>query len=82
MDVYAIFSFGKFCYMLHLHVISCRTLNVFSLFFAAGAMGTKYLCTRGYPTRWARIRVWVCARGRGHGYDSKPNGYFITGLKI
>ena len=46
------------------------------------ATGIKYPRTRGYPTRWARIRVWVCARGRGGGYDSKPNGYFITGLKI
>ncbi|KAG2550106.1 hypothetical protein PVAP13_9KG239613 [Panicum virgatum] len=35
-------------------------------------MGTKYPCTRGYTTRWAQIRVWVCARGSG--YDYKPNG--------
>ena len=46
------------------------------------ATDIKYPRTHGYPTRWARIRFWVCARGRGRGYDSKPNGYFITGLKI
>jgi hypothetical protein len=27
------------------------------------------------------IRVWICARGYGRGYSSKPNGYFLTNLK-
>jgi len=37
---------------------------------------------RGYQIRWARIRVWNCTRGHGHGYNPKPNGYLETGLKI
>ena len=45
------------------------------------ATGTKYLRTRRYQTRRARIRVWVCVRGYGRGYNSKPNGYLQTGLK-
>jgi hypothetical protein len=45
------------------------------------ATGTKYPRTRGYQTRWARMRIWVCARKRGRGYNPKPNGYLLTDLK-
>ena len=46
------------------------------------ATGTKYPQIRGYPTRWAWIRVVFCARGYGHGYDFKPDRYSIMGLEI
>jgi hypothetical protein len=46
------------------------------------ATGTKYPRTRGYQTRWVRMRVWICARGHGRGYYPKPNGYLLTDSKI
>ena len=43
--------------------------------------GTKYACIRRYKTQRVQIQVWVCVRKYGHRYNSKPNGYFQTGLK-
>ena len=46
------------------------------------ATGRKNPQIRGHRTRWTRIRVWVHTRGRGRGYEFKPNGYLLTGFKI
>ena len=46
------------------------------------AMGRKNLQIRGHRTRRARIRVWVCTRGRGRWYEFKPDGYLLTDFKI
>ena len=46
------------------------------------ATGRKNPQIRGYRTRWARIRVWVCTCGHGRGYNFKSNGYLLTDFKI
>jgi hypothetical protein len=69
---------GEARFVLRIEIHRDRVKRILGLKMATG---TKYPRTRGYHTRWARIRVWICARGYGRGYNSKPNGYFLTGMK-